>query len=59
LEKSTHHYEVIETENPLQWRINKKEDEHVCLDDILHKSETLFYYKKKKILALFDEVRWS
>jgi hypothetical protein len=51
LERSTHHYELTETENTLQCRMNEREDEHVCLDDMLHKSETLFYYMKKKILA--------
>jgi DUF438 domain-containing protein len=51
LERSTHHYELTEMEKMLQWRMNERKDEHVCLDDMLHKSETLFYYKKKKILA--------
>jgi hypothetical protein len=51
LERSTHHYELTKTENMLQWRRNEREDEHVCLDDMLHKSETLFYYMKNKILA--------
>jgi hypothetical protein len=51
LERSTYHYELTETEKTLQWRMNEREDEHVFLDDMLHKSETLFYYMKKKILA--------
>jgi hypothetical protein len=51
LERSTHHYKLTEIEKMLQWRMSEREDEHVCRDDMLHKSETLFYYMKKKILA--------